>query len=56
LLLEFWNHTQMLSQQQLLGRYGWLLSKMVHLRAFITYPQELQVLSELCRSHYMYIT
>lgn len=25
-----------------MGRYGALLSKMVHLRAFITYPQELQ--------------
>ena len=33
---------QILAQEQLLGRYGLLLSKMVHLRAFVTYPQELQ--------------
>lgn len=33
---------QVLSKEQLVGRYGGLLSSMAHLRAFITYPQELQ--------------
>lgn len=43
----------MLSKQQLLGRYGGLLSKMVHLRAFITYPEELQAAALLALTQLM---
>jgi hypothetical protein len=41
------------SKQQLVGRYGQLLSKMVHLRAFIDYPQELQASAVLALTQLM---
>jgi hypothetical protein len=44
---------QILAQEQLLGRYGLLLSKMVHLKAFITYPQELQASALLALTQLM---
>lgn len=44
---------QVASKQQLVGRYGQLLSKMVHLRAFIEYPQELQASAVLTLTQLM---
>lgn len=44
---------QMLSKDQLLGMYGALLSRMVHLRAFITFPQQLQASALLALTQLM---
>jgi hypothetical protein len=44
---------QVVSKQQLMGRYGQLLSKLVHLRAFIDYPQQLQASAVLALTQLM---